>query len=139
MANGITSTFGLGTDITLRQIQNGTVYATKAGTAGVKILGKSVSGAGVLLTFVEIAQKDQIKGSDLAHGAASLMFAAVAIVPGVGPVISFGLTTADAVGAFDSFYQAFDTYNSVDPTIGWKIGHPGIISPGTKINYKLGN
>jgi hypothetical protein len=51
------------------------------------------------------------KPSDYARlgGATVITGSAFIPIPVAGPVISFGLGTADAAGAFEPFYQSFDT------------------------------
>jgi len=39
-----------------------------------------------------------------------VLITASGAIPYAGPYISFGLGTADAAGAFEEFYQSFDTH-----------------------------
>ena len=138
LANGLTSTFGLGTGITAEQIRKGIVFATEEGATGVKVLSRSLAYAGVGITLAQIAAKNgPISLSDGARLVNATIYTAVGFVPGIGPVLSFGLTTADALGAFEGYYKAVDSMTGIDPTIAWKTGDPRVMNPILKVSYSL--
>jgi RHS repeat-associated protein len=103
---------GLAFSITADHIDNGLVYATQKGAKLIKFgAGPGSAIASVIISGTALMMLDKVAPHDKAKFITSLVITGTAFIPGVGPVISLGLTLADSAGAFDDFYNFFDDPN----------------------------
>jgi len=73
---------------------------------------------------------EEVNPSDYARFVTSLAITGTASIPGVGPIISLGLTIADSAGAFDSLYEFFNNPNEgVKRHSNWDLREKGVMLP----------
>jgi len=105
-ANGVLVVFSLGVDASKG------VALGPAAFKGVNVLSRGLNGAVALIAigqFVAKAADHNLQPSDGARLVGAVLILGSNAIPVAGPFISFGLGMADATGAFDPFYQSFDT------------------------------
>jgi RHS repeat-associated protein len=103
---------GLVFSITDKHISDGIVYANLKGAKLIKFgAGPGSAIVSVIISGTALMMLDEVAPHDKAKFITSLVITGTAFIPGVGPVISLGLTLADSIGAFDDFYNFFDDPN----------------------------
>jgi RHS repeat-associated protein len=106
-ANGMLAVTGLAVDHT-----KDAMNAAQAGFKGVKVLSTGVvvvTGAIAASQLIPKVIDGTARPSDYARAAGAGLIIGSGFIPGAGPFISFGLGMGDATGAYEGFYQSFDT------------------------------
>ena len=115
-ANGMLAVTGLAVDHT-----KDAMNAAQAGFKGVKVASKGVIWTTAAVAGGQLAFKiadGNARPSDYARAAGTAGIIGSGFIPVAGPFVSFGLSMADATGAFEGFYNSFDTPRQV-PSNRW--------------------